>query len=353
MVSSEQTSSFYCTSLAITDNSGKVYHGRTMEFAFGPVPAFITYTSYYPIGTQFQHLASNGENAYGYTTEYEILGLGIPLGEYGEGLDFELCQGLNSAGLSFSLNMKGDSELPEVAPKDYAKYLPLDAIGHWGLSVCATVDDVREKLQDLVIGTRGIPQIGGVQSPFHFAFYDKQGGSIVVEVSEGVLHVHDNPTMVMTNGPEFKWHLTNLNNYTHLTNKDVTIAHLGNLNLKQPDSGIAVATLPSSDTSVGRFVRGVFYTSFVNKMDDPDKAIIELSHIMNKFDRPKNMTVSMHGEGGGIHQQVMLSEFVVWTALSDLSRGLLYVRSYEDLNYTTYGLDQFKGETKPVHILVK
>lgn len=80
--------------------------------------------------------------------------------------------------------------------------------------------------------------------------------------------------------------LANLENYTHLTNIDVsTSTKLGGLNLKQPDSGISSATLPSSETSVDRFVRAVLYSSSVLNAKSSDRAIIELSHIMNKFDR--------------------------------------------------------------------
>lgn len=46
-------------------------------------------------------------------------------------------------------------------------------------------------------------RFGDLKSPFHYAFYDKKGGSIVVEVENGKFHVYDNPTRVMTNGPAF------------------------------------------------------------------------------------------------------------------------------------------------------
>ncbi|MGS9102725.1 linear amide C-N hydrolase, partial [Salmonella enterica subsp. enterica serovar Infantis] len=62
-------------------------------------------------------------------------------------------------------------------------------------------------------------------------------------------------------GPAFPWHLTNLQNYTQLTNVDRSSGTLGAIKVMQPDSGIAIAYLPSSDTSVSRFIRGVYYTT--------------------------------------------------------------------------------------------
>lgn len=42
--------------------------------------------------------------------------------------------------------------------------------------------------------------------------HDADSDSIVIEFANGEQQVHDNPLGVMTNGPEFSWHLTNLNN---------------------------------------------------------------------------------------------------------------------------------------------
>ncbi|MGU0056256.1 linear amide C-N hydrolase [Enterobacter hormaechei] len=84
--------------------------------------------------------------------------------------------------------------------------------------------------------------------------------------------------------PIFPWHLTNLNNYTHLSNINVSSSTLGRIKINQPDSGIALATLPSSDTSVDRFIRAVYYSTYYHKISDPDKQLIELADIMNRFD---------------------------------------------------------------------
>ena len=49
--------------------------------------------------------------------------------------------------------------------------------------------------------------------PVHMTLHDASGGNIVVEYVDGVLHIYDNPTSIMTNAPPFNWHITNLNNY--------------------------------------------------------------------------------------------------------------------------------------------
>ncbi len=59
--------------------------------------------------------------------------------------------------------------------------------------------------------------LGLMKTPFHYTLHDVNGDSIVIEFANGQQHIYDNPLGVMTNGPEFPWHLTNLNNYTFNT----------------------------------------------------------------------------------------------------------------------------------------
>lgn len=242
-----------------------------------------------------------------------------------------------------------NADLSTVSPSDYKKAIPVTSLGQWALARFASVDEVKEAIKEGTFWSPELKRFGNLKSPFHYAFYDKKGGSIVVEVVSGKLHVYDNPTRVMTNGPEFPWHLTNLNNYTHLTNIDRSSGELGNIKVTQPDSGIAISSLPSSDTSVDRFVRGVYYTSYANQASSDHEAINTLAHIMSRFDRPKNITtdnLGSEGEGNSVGKPV--SEYTVWTTLSDLSHGVMFVRGYNDINYQKYSIAQFKNEVKPV-----
>lgn len=333
---------FACTSLRITDTKGNVYHGRGMEFSSDQM---ITNLTYYPVGHVFQHEAPDKSPGLKYTAKYPILALTTPLNAIEK---HESTEGLNAAGLSFSLNMITNSEINEIQKSDYARSVPFASIGEWAIANFATVKELKAGMKNVPFWSQSLALVGGLKSPFHFAFYDKTGESIVVEVSKGIVHVYDNPTGVMTNGPEFPWHLTNLNNYSNLTNVDKSSGKFGSLTLEQPDSGIATSLLPSSQTSVGRFVRAFYYSTFANKVDDPDTQIVELGHVMNNFDRPKNITVDTMSEGGNTSVNSFMTEYTLWIALSDLSRGHFYVRMYNSLNYTKHTFEQYKNEKKMV-----
>ncbi|HBZ9867604.1 TPA: linear amide C-N hydrolase, partial [Salmonella enterica subsp. houtenae] len=65
--------------------------------------------------------------------------------------------------------------------------------------------------------------------------------------------------------------------------------------------------------------------------------------------RPKNITTdSLGSEGEGNKAGKAVSEYTVWTTLSDLSHGDMFVRGYNDINYTKYSLSQYKDMKKPV-----
>ncbi|WP_313375935.1 linear amide C-N hydrolase [Chishuiella sp.] len=336
---------FACTSLRIKDKKGNIYHGRGMEFTTDLITSSLTY---YPKNHVFQHPSPDKTLGLKYISKYPIIAITDPVSEDNTRL---ATQGINLEGLSFSLNMIHNTGLGEPDVKDYAISIPFMNFGEWALANFATVNELKDGLKrEVVFYSESLSMLGNLKSPFHFAIYDKTGESVVVEISNSTLNVYDNPTGVLTNGPEFPWHLENLHNYSHLSNIDVSTSKIGNINLVQPDSGIATSALPASSTSVGRFIRAFYYSSFANAVDDADEQIAELGHIMNNFDRPKNITKDKSGEGEQSANGEYLTEFTVWTVLSDLSRAEFYVRMYGSLNYQKYTFDQFKDKTDFISI---
>ena len=55
--------------------------------------------------------------------------------------------------------------------------------------------------------------MGNVEMPIHYILFDKTGVGLVIEYLNGVQDVYDNSVGVVTNEPDFPWHLKNLNNY--------------------------------------------------------------------------------------------------------------------------------------------
>lgn len=336
---------FACTTLIVKDLNNNVYHGRGMELTFGEGLSSLTY---YPKGFTFQHLAPDQSKGLQYEAKYAIMAITTPVSVFDPKCAME---GVNDAGLSFSLNMMPAPPLKDLTQDQYSNSVPYASFGEWALANFATVEELKQGVtQNTFFWSEPLEMLGGLKTPFHFAVYDKSGGSIVVEVKNGALVIYDNPTGVMTNGPEFPWHIENLNNYSHMSNIENVSSKVGDVNLRQPDSGIATSVLPSSATSVGRFIKAFYFSSFANKVSDPDLQIVELGHIMNNFDRPKNITKEIISEAKDGTPEKYMTEFTLWTVLTDLSRGILYIRLYDSLNYQKFTFEQFKDKTDEVSI---
>lgn len=334
-----------CTKLTYLDANGNAYHGRTMELG-GDLPWLL---AYFPAGQTFE---SEVENAppLSYTTQYAMFAVTMPDRVPTDtsplsANQLKVVEGINEQGLSISILAYPSAAGTQRQLDVTQSLLSVNDLGTWALGQFETVEDVKAALAEQPVVFTPVAAIGGAEAPVHFVLNDRTGATIVVEFHEGEMVVYDNPVGVMTNGPQFDWHLTNLDNYTHLSNVDQSSATFGTLQANQPDSGIATASLPSSNTSVGRFIRAVYYAQFAEKVADPDAAILTLARVMNNFDRPKDITYDPPNSGGGEGDALAMgdTEFTPWTILADLSQARVFLRTYNGLNYTMFDLDQLAG----------
>lgn len=325
-----------CTSLVYRDTAGGTYAGRTLE-----LPMELPYlVSYLPPGMEIaSHVA--GRDPLRFRTKFGILAITVPNGSV---KDLKIVEGVNEKGLTFSLlAFAGAAGPADNADKTKAALAAID-LGAWTLGQFETAADVKSSLTKQTVVLSALRALGGARTPFHFVVHDRTGASIVIEFADGKQTIYDNPLGVMTNGPEFSWHLTNMDNYSFLTNVDKSTGKFGSLSVRQPDSGIATAGLPSSNTSVGRFVRAAYYAEYAEKVAPP-AAMSTLAHIMNNFDRPKNITIDARGSGGleveGASPQSAANyttEYTSWTSLTDLNNRLLLIRTYDGTNYVKFDL---------------
>lgn len=326
-----------CTSILITDTEGRAYHGRTLEYS-ALLPMDMTYL---PAGMRVISLTPSGNQGVTFDTKYPILGMSAKVVTASK--QVTVAEGINDQGLSFSANWLNGTQSPAVG-KDHSKVMSVSDLGIWILGNFRNAQDVKEAIKSGKLEF-WVPEKNTIAPdtplPLHYSINDKKGGSIVVEFLDGKTQVYDNPVGVMTNGPAFPWHLENLNNYT-FNNVNKNTGQLGKLKLQTQDSGIALTSLPSAETTQGRFVKAAFYANYVRKAKEPNEAITTLAHIMNNFDRPYDLTVDMAGGMGDGVTRNNSSEVTVWTTLQDLSRNLLYFRSINAMNWSVIDMNKLK-----------
>lgn len=327
-----------CTSLLYFDQQAAPYAGRTLELPLD-MPYIVVYQ---PKGSEFSSQA-NKHKALTFSAKFGFLSVSIPNESIA---DLKTVEGINSQGLTFSMLAFSTTKGPEDTLDNNTAVLAAIDLGNWVLSQFESVEEVKSALANQPVLTTAVAQMGGAETPFHYAVHDATGASIVIEYAHGKQQVYDNPLGVMTNGPDFPWHLTNLNNYTFLSNIDQSTLTLRGQSFQQPDSGIATAALPASNTAVGRFVRAVYYAHFSEKAKDAASAMTTLSRIMNNFDRPRGITIDSQKGSQGFDAMApavngvagYCSEYTTWTSLTDLRQGRIYLRTYDQLNYVQFDL---------------
>jgi len=328
-----------CTSLMITDASGNAYHGRTMEYG-ALLPGSMTY---FPAGSNAISSTPTGKQGLSFDTKFPILALTTAIVP-GDKQPF-IGEGMNDQGLSYSVQWLNGTSSPTVGG-DNTKILSVADFGYWILGNFKNVSEVKSAISS---GNTEfwVPIVKAFDPnnplPQHYAIFDKKGNGIVIEFTNGKINVYDNPVNALTNGPDFPWHIQNLNNYT-FTNVDKNTGQLGKLKLATQDAGIALTSLPSAETSQGRFVKAAFYANYVRKAKNPDEAIVTLGHIMNNFDRPYDLTVDGNGaKAEGVRNSSSnSSEVTLFTVMNDLSRNLFYLRTINSLNWAIVDMNKLK-----------
>jgi penicillin V acylase-like amidase (Ntn superfamily) len=334
-----------CTALMITDTKGNAYSAKTMEYA-----AMMPFEmSYVPAGTKVVSVAPGNKPGLSFETKYPVLGVSADAG-VGNGINM-MVESSNNQGLSLSTNEMPGSQSPAGAGSDAAKALAATDLALYLLGNFKSVAEVKEALQGGAVSVwlPKIPLVGDIEAPFHYILFDKTGAGIVIEFLDGKMNVHDNPVGVVTNAPDFPWHLKNLNNYAQLTNLDRNTGQFGQLKVGAPDSGNALANLPSSQISPGRFVKAAYYTQFVRKADSPEDAVITLGHIMNNFDRPYDLSIDKGYSAEGGKPGTTSSEVTLFTWMNDKSRNLFFLRTIDALNFATFEIEKLA----PIKSVVK
>jgi choloylglycine hydrolase len=262
-----------CTGITLRTTDSSTITARTIEWAAQPLNAMYVVVprgqkqrSWLPDGTL------QGKN---FTAEYGYVGIAVENDEF-------IMEGINETGLAAGLFY-----FPE-----YGEYMPYKEEDKsmcvsdmqfvaWVLSTCATIDEMVALLPTIrVIGTD--PRASTV----HWRITEPAGRQVVVEIINQQVMIHENPLGVLTNSPEFTWHITNLNNYVNLISGSINHRQVGSLDLKAFGGGSGLHGLPGDMTPPSRFVRAAFFQSTAPRLQTTEQTVVQAFHLLNNFDIP-------------------------------------------------------------------
>lgn len=336
-----------CTGIQLRTTKGAPVYGRTMEFANHLASeALVIKEGTAFIGTGPTSKPNTGAK---WTARYAMTGLNA------DNLD-RIIDGINSAGLCigafFFKDYAGYQDVP--FSEGYRSICSVD-VPTYLLSLCATVEEVKTQLAKILVN-KGAPvapnnnfAVEQNPLPLHYNIHDATGKAIVVEYIDGILHIHDNNLGVLTNAPEFNWHITNLKNYVNLTGTNFNGWKLNNTSI--PGTAVMISPsgqgsgflgIPGDYTPPSRFIRAVAYSQYASEVKTNQEAVLHAFHILDNFDIPKGTVIQTNPV------TAPADEFTQWTVASDLTEKKFYFHTYLDRVIRMIDLANWKFGNKDI-----
>jgi len=319
-------SALACTGIRLIATDKGVVYGRTMEWGKFDLQSRVTII---PRGYAFTGLTPDGENGKKWKAKYGVVGLDMVGQDY-------IADGINEKGLAAGLFYhKGFASYPNYE-KDKADITitALD-VTNYILSLFATIDEVRQGMEKV----RVVPVVQeeiGIPVFAHWMVTDPKGNSITIEFHNGEMIIFDNPLGVITNGPTYDWHMTNLRNYINLSPIAFPDKKIEDLDFAPMGAGSGMIGLPGDNTPPSRFVRAVAWTQTARPTPTSAETVYEVFRILDNFNLPLG---AAEGSDTSSDLEGMRSS-TIWTTAWDLSERVLYYHTQHNRRVRALYLDE-------------
>lgn len=326
------TLGFCCTDFMIKTQDNAHIVGRSLEFG----QILSTEIQVIPKGQNFESPAPKGQKGLSWTNKYAFMGIVFKPAK-------ALLDGFNEKGLSVEMLWMPGTQYP-TPPSDQPILFFAD-VGSWLLGNFGSVEEATSSLSKVNIYAAEIP---GFPShyipPIHLALNDDQGKSAVVEFLNGKMHIFENPVSVLTNAPEFPWHLTNLRNYINLSAFNVGPLNINGTVLEPTGQGTGLLGIPGDWTPPSRFVRAAILKQTLIPPIEANAGALAVLHILNTFDIPYGTIRTKQGED---------FDFTQWIVIKDLTNQRFFYRTYGDPKIYMLDLKNTQWAAKTVELDIK
>ncbi|NEQ39774.1 MAG: choloylglycine hydrolase family protein [Okeania sp. SIO3I5] len=306
---------YACTGITLTAEDGAIVYGRTIEWGAFDLESRILIL---PRGHEFTTELSDDENVHlpgiEWTGKYGVVAI--------DALNRLLVgDGMNEEGLAVGVfYLPGFAEYIDYDPTIAEKSIGPSDVAHYLLSTCATVDDVREAINQIEV-VNVIEPIIEMPPPFHWMVSDPSGEQIVIEWLQGKPKIFDAELGVITNSPTYDWHITNLRNYVNISPVALPDRELGSIDFSPLGVGSGMIGLPGDFTPPSRFIRAVAFTQTARETTDGLETMYEVFRILDNFNLP--LIASEESDDKDIDTSGMRSS-TLWTTAQDITNKVIY-----------------------------
>ena len=314
-----------CTGITLHTTAGHTVTARTIEWAGNDLESRY---SIVPRGYQQQAILSNyAGGGLHFVAKYGYVGLAVQQAEF-------VVEGVNEAGLAGGLfYFPGYGEYESFHPSLHASTIGDLQVVPLMLATCGSIDEVKsmfERIHVVTLDSRG--------STVHWRFTEQTGRQIVVEIINKKVKFYENTLGVLTNSPDFDWHLKNLNNYVNLRPGKIDEAKIGDMLLTSFGGGSGMHGIPGDVTPPSRFVRAAFYQSTAPRQSTTTKAVVQAFHILNNFDIPTGIQFANADSVPDIPSATQ------WTVATDLVNRKIYYRTMHNATIRCFDLSSINFE---------
>jgi len=329
-----------CTTVLVNSTSGVGVIGRTMELGSMDLRPDVTNTKMWrmmtvprgatvPLG-EGSRAAAHGSAGVGFWAPNAASGV------LGEGMNE---RGLTVSALSF--NSQGAYE----APGSGKPSLECVHVVPFLLGAAATAAEAVALLRGVaVVDDAFTPLVGR----FHWTIQDASGAMVVLEFVGGDLRVHDAARVgVLTNDPEFEWHLKNLNQYALYSLDRVQDPAWRDGPPRVFGHGLNTVGLPGSYSPPDRFVKMFLLREAAVRNAAPataHDAVVLAAGLLNTVHIVMGTVANTeHEDSGGL-------EWTEWAVVKVPAERRFYVRTYSAQGWREVDLAKidFTKPTTPV-----
>ena len=316
-------SGFACTGISLFAKDGGYVQARTIEWGDSYLPS-----EYVIIPRNLEQISytPTGINGLKFQSKYGVVGLAIIQKEF-------IAEGLNEVGLSAGLfYFPHYGKYPEYDPQQNNQTLSDLQFVSWILSRFSTINEVIEATKQI-----RITSLDKQGSTVHWRIGEASGRQVVLEFINGIPHFYENKIGVLTNAPDFPWHITNLNNYVNLFPGNAPTQKIGDITIFPFGAGSGFLGIPGDVTPPSRFVRIAFYKATAPQLKTSEETIFQSFHILNNFDIPI-------GVEHPIGKAPNIPSATQWTSAIDLTQKKLYYKTSYNNNIRCINLNNIDFE---------
>ena len=176
-------------------------------------------------------------------------------------------------------------------------------------------------------------KVAGGDAPVHFIISDRGGETIIIEPDEQGLSIHRNTIGVMTNSPNYDWHIQNLRNYIGMQTMARPDQQLGNLTLQPFGEGTGLIGLPGDYTPPSRFVRVAYIKHLLGEPADEMAALSMMHNVLASVTIPMGLHKNAQGGvEGTLYTSVMCSESLTYYISTKDNHRISAIRLNEMVN---------------------